>query len=352
VSRTDEDRERARLEREQRRAATAKGSTARAPAREPTAPTEGVPAHRPPVRVPAHEEPTPQRVPRPRRAPRARALLPAVVVLLAVAVAGVLAGVLLSAHHDPPRKPLLLPRIVKIVIPEGFTRAQIAQRAKQNGLKGNYLAASVRSPLLSPTHYGAPASTPNLEGFLFPATYELYAGASVQRLVEEQLQAFRENFGGAEVFHARALHVTPYQLLTIASMIEREAAIERDRPLIAAVVYNRLHRNMPLGIDATIRYALNDFSAPLTEAQLHIDSPYNTRLHTGLPPTPIANPGVASIKAAAAPAHVPYLYYVAGADGCGEMVFSTGIAKFEHNAAAYREAIAKNHGQVPSCHKR
>jgi UPF0755 protein len=309
VSRTEEDRERARLAREHRRSGR-----------------------------------------RLRGGGRGRLLAPAVVALLVIA--GVLAAVLLHSHHDPPRKPIVLPRIVTIVIPEGFTRMQIAQRASEDGLTGSYLAASVRSPLLAPAHYGAPANTPNLEGFLFPATYELYAGASVKRLVEEQLIAFRENFGGAEVFHARALHVTPYQLLTVASMIEREAAIAHDRPLVAAVIYNRLRRGMPLGIDATIRYALNDFTAPLTEAQLHIDSPYNTRLHAGLTPTPIANPGLASIKAAAQPAHVPYLYYVAGADGCGELVFSTSFAQFEHNAAAYREAIAKNHGRVPTCHKK
>jgi uncharacterized YceG family protein len=307
VSRTEEDRDRARSAREHRRAAKARRS-------------------------------------------RVRLLAPAVVALLAIA--GVLAAVLLPTHHDPPRKPIVLPRIVKIVIPEGFTRAQIAQRASEDGLTGSYTAASLRSPLLAPTHYGAPANTPNLEGFLFPATYELYAGASVKRLVEEQLTAFRENFGGAEVFRARTLHLTPYQLLTVASMIEREAMVAHDRPLVAAVIYNRLRRGMPLGIDATIRYALNDFTAPLTEAQLHIDSPYNTRLHAGLTPTPIANPGLASIKAAAQPAHVPYLYYVAGADGCGELVFSTSFAQFEHNAAAYREAIAKNHGRVPTCHKK
>jgi UPF0755 protein len=308
MSRTNDDRERARLAREQRRTATSASSR------------------------------------------RRRVLVLRIVVLLAAA--GVLAGVLLSAQQHAPPKPVVLPRILRIVIPEGFTRAQIAQRAKQDGLRGDYLADSVRSSLLSPAHYGAPASTPDLEGFLFPATYELYAGASAQRLVEEQLTAFAENFGGGEVFRARALHITPYQLLIIASMVEREAAVAHDRPLVAAVIYNRLRLHMPLGIDATIRYALGDFSAPLTEAQLHTSSPYNTRLHTGLPPTPIANPGVASIKAAAQPAHAPYLYYVAGADGCGELVFSTSFAQFERNAAAYREALAKHHGQVPTCHKR
>ncbi len=259
---------------------------------------------------------------------------------------------LVRSPNDPPPKVSTLPRIVKVVIPEGYTRAQIAVLAKADGLTGSYFAASRRVTLLPLAHYGAPSSTPNLEGFLFPATYDLYVGQPTGRLVNEQLAAFRANFGGGEVSRARTLGVTPYQLLIVASMIEREAAIEHDRPLIAAVIYNRLRQSMPLGIDATIRYALNDFSKPLTEAQLHTNSPYNTRLHTGLPPTPISNPGVASIQAAAHPAHVSYLYYVAGADGCGEQVFSSSFAKFEHDAAAYREAVAKNHGRVPACHKK
>ncbi len=169
-------------------------------------------------------------------------------------------------------------------------------------------------------------------------------GAPVARLVQEQLVAFQENFGAAEIARAHALHITPYQLLIVASMVEREAQIPSDRPKIAAVIYNRLAAGMPLGIDASIYYAVElatgiaTYTHELTEAQLHIDSPYNTRIHTGLPPTPISNPGVASIEAAAHPAHVAYLYYVAGADGCGEQVFSNTLAEFEVNAAAYKAA--------------
>lgn len=238
------------------------------------------------------------------------------------------------------------------MIPEGYTRAQIAALAHADGLRGSYLAASKHSMQLRPSRYGAPPGTPSLEGFLFPATYEMYAGAPASRLVSEQLAAFRENFGGGEVHRAKLLAVTPYQLLIVASIVEREAAISHDRPLVAAVVYNRLSQNMSLGIDSTLRYALHDFTHPLTEAELASGSPYNTRTHKGLPPTPISNPGAAAIKAAARPAKVSYLYYVAGADGCGEQVFSTGYADFEHNAAAYREALRKNGGHVPTCKKR
>jgi UPF0755 protein len=115
---------------------------------------------------------------------------------------------------------------------------------------------------------------------------------------------------------------------------------------------------MPLGVDATIYYAVElrdgiaTYTRELSESQLHIDSPYNTRTRPGLPPTPISNPGVASIQAAAHPAHAPYLYYVAAADGCGEHVFSTTLADFEANAAAYQAAVKRNGGRPPTCKKK
>ena len=165
----------------------------------------------------------------------------------------------------------------------------------------------------------------------------------------DQLVAFRQNVGSSYVRAAHHLHLTLYQLLTVASMIEREAYLPGDRAKVAAVIYNRLRLAMPLGIDATLRFALNDWTAPLTETQLQLDSPYNTRLHIGLPPTPIGNPGLASLTAAAHPAKVPYLYYVAGADGCGELVFSATAAGFDQSVAAYRAALAANGGRVPAC---
>jgi cell division protein YceG involved in septum cleavage len=254
------------------------------------------------------------------------------------------------------------PKIVRVLIPEGYTAEQIDVLAREDGLSGSYAAAvahAARRGLLRPSAYGAPRAdrraggsaigAHGLEGFLFPATYELYAGTPAARLVAEQLKAFRRNFGGGEVDRARRLGVSPYQLLTVASIVEREAATSHDRPLVAAVIYNRLRLGMTLGVDATLRYALHDFQHPLSETQLQTNSPYNTRLHRGLPPTPIANPGAAAIRAAAHPAHVSYLYYVAGADGCGELVFSTSYAQFERNAAAYREALRRNGGNVPSC---
>lgn len=256
------------------------------------------------------------------------------------------------ADRKPPPP---APRIVRVLIPEGYTADQIAQLAREDGLRGSYLQAlgnAIHQGMLRPSSYGAPHATHSLEGFLFPATYELYAATPAAHLVAEQLTAFRRNFGGGEADRAHKLGVTPYQLLIVASIVEREAGIAHDRPLVAAVIYNRLRLGMTLGVDATLRYALRDFEHPLTESQLATDSPYNTRLHKGLPPTPISNPGDAAIRAAAHPAHVSYLYYVAGADGCGEQVFSTGYPQFERNAQAYREALRRNGGNVPTCKKK
>ncbi len=349
MPRTEEERERDRAEREARRAVS-----------RPVAEMVEVPLP-PPVETPAVVLPPIVSPPEPLRSssepssPRhgrswlARAL--AVLALALVAGAVWLAIDHLTTHSAPP-KPVAAPAVVRVLIPEGETRLQIAARAHAAGLTGSYLTASKHSSLLNPAHYGAPPDTPNLEGFLFPATYDLYRGDPAGRLVHEQLIAFTERFGDEEIRRAHELHVTAYELLIVASMVEREAQLSGDRAKVAAVIYNRLHLNMALGIDATLRYALDDYSKPLTTAQLALDSPYNTRLHRGLPPTPISNPGLAAIDAAAHPAHVGYLYYVAGADGCGEQVFSSTNAQFEHDAAAYREALAANGGRVPTCRKR
>lgn len=289
-----------------------------------------------------------------RRSPLPR--LAAFVALVAAIVAVVL--VVKALHGEKQAKAPVVPVAVKVLIPEGKTRAQIAQLTAKAGLKGSYLVASRHSSLLDPARYGAPHGTPDLEGFLFPATYDMDPGESAGRLVAKQLEAFRENFGLSDIARARALHVTPYQLLIVASMVEREAQVPGDRPKIAAVIYNRLREGTPLGIDASIYYAVElskgiaTYTHELTESELHINSPYNTRTHKGLPPTPISNPGVASIEAAAHPAHAAYLYYVAGADGCGEQVFSTTLAAFEANAAAYQAAVSKNGGHPPVCKHR
>ena len=201
--------------------------------------------------------------------------------LVLVAVAAWLAIDRLTSAKHSAREPIAPAVIVRVLIPEGETRLQIAARAHAAGLRGSYLTASKRSALLDPAHYGAPAGTPNLEGFLFPATYDLYRGDPASRLVHEQLIAFTENFGEEEIRRARELHITPYQLLIVASMVEREAQLPGDRAKVAAVIYNRLRLNMALGIDSTIRYALNDYTQPLdrrpARARLSLQHPHPSR---------------------------------------------------------------------------
>ncbi len=134
--------------------------------------------------------------------------------------------------------------------------------------------------------------------------------------MRDQVRAFARTWNRVDLRYARSKNLTPYDVLIIASMIEKEAVAAKERPLVAAVIYNRLRVGLPLGIDATIRYGRNvPGTEPLKVSDLESDSPYNTRNRLGLPPTPIANPGLASIRAAARPARVDYLYFVRKPDG-------------------------------------
>jgi uncharacterized YceG family protein len=173
------------------------------------------------------------------------------------------------------------------------------------------------------------------EGFLFPATYDFYKRTTSKQLVRDQLDAFGQNFARVDLRYARSKNLTPYDVLTIASMVEKEAQAPSERKLVAAVIYNRLHERMPLQIDATIRYGLNvPPTESLHESQLQNPTPYNTRLHRGLPPTPIANPGLASIVAAAHPAKVDYLYFVRKPDHVHHF-FTASYSAFESYLAAH-----------------
>jgi UPF0755 protein len=238
---------------------------------------------------------------------------------------------------------------VTVTIPEGLSRAQIAPLAKQAGLTGSYVKASIRSKYLDPSRYGAQGRARNLEGFLFPDTYQLKATASVSDLVQLQLQNFRRRIKAVDMSYARSKNLTTYDVLIIASMIEREVQVPRERRLVAAVIYNRLHDGMPLGIDATTRFAVDNYTKPLTESQLSSPSPYNTRLHPGLPPGPIGNPGLAAIEAAGRPAKVDYLFYVVKPGSCGEHNFSSTEAQFAHDQAAYQKALEAKGSSPTSC---
>ena len=241
----------------------------------------------------------------------------------------------------PPRN------VINLTIPEGRARSEIAPLVKQAGITGSYTRATMRSSHLNPRRYGAPRGA-GLEGFLFPATYELKRGATVRALVAKQLATFKENFPKVGMSYARKKNLTPYDVLTIAAMVEREASLDRERPLIAAVIYNRLKEGIPLGIDATIRFATGNWTRPLRVSELKINSAYNTRTHQGLPPGPIGNPGLASLKAAAHPSRVNYLFYVVKPCGDGAHAFSSTDAQFQRDVTKYNTARAKKGGKSPS----
>ena len=172
----------------------------------------------------------------------------------------------------------------------------------------------------------------------------------MKTLVNKQLAAFRAQIAKVDLAAARRVNLTPYDVVTIASLVEREAQVASERPLIASVIYNRLREGMHLGIDATIRFATNNWTRPLTNSQLATPSAYNTRRNLGLPPGPIGNPGLDSLRAAARPARTGYLYYVVKPGTCGRHAFSTTDAQFQRDSERYNSARAARGGQSPdSC---
>jgi uncharacterized YceG family protein len=239
-------------------------------------------------------------------------------------------------------------KVSNLTLVEGKTRRQIDALLRSQQIHGSYLAQTRHSPLLNPRSYGAPRSTPSLEGFLFPSTYQVRDPIHIPDLVADQLRTFKQRFAKVNLSYARSKHLTRYDVLTIASMVQAEAETARDRPLVASVIYNRLRLGMPLQIDATTRYETGNYDHPLTAAQLSSSSPYNTRIHRGLPPTPIDNPGMASIQAAAHPGHTNYLYFVVKPCGNGEQVFSSTYKQFLSDAAKYNQARARNGGRSPA----
>ena len=239
------------------------------------------------------------------------------------------------------------PRTINVTVPEGPSRREAAPLIDEAGLRGTYLKASERAANFDPRDYGAPRRG-NLEGFLFPATFELKPRATADDLVDKQVDAFKENIRKVDFGPAERRDLSRYEVLVIASMVEREARLAKERRLVAAVIHNRLREGMPLSIDATIRYGVKNWSSPLKVSELQADSPYNTRTRTGLPPTPIGNPGLASIRAAANPANVDYLYYVVRPCGKGAHNFSASDVEFERDRQAYERKRKQLGGKSPT----
>ena len=253
-------------------------------------------------------------------------------------------GAAIDALSTPPVK-----RTVTVTIPEGYSRSQAAQLVEEVGVPGSYTKATVKSKFLNPAKYGGKGAK-DLEGFLFPDTFEMKPNAPATDLVQLQLQDFQRRIKTVDMSYAKSKNLTVYDVLTIASMVEREAGVASQRKLVASVIYNRLHEGMPLGIDATIRFATGNYTEPLTESELAIDSPYNSRTNAGLPPGPINSPGLEAIEAAAHPAKTDYLFYVTTPGACGKLTFAETEAEFEDAVAKYNSAREAAGGNSPdSC---
>ncbi len=268
------------------------------------------------------------------RGPRRRTVLWLLLIVVMIAAVG-LALARNASNHDatPASAQSTTAPVHRLLIREGLRREDVARLLDQEtSISGDrYLALTgpgARGRALAGTR--RPTS---LEGFLFPATYDITAGTTAAQLVDEQLAAYRDNTADVNYRYAAFRNLTRFDVLTIASMIEREVAVASERPLVASVIYNRLHSGMRLDIDATVQYAIGEWKKDLTAADLATGSPYNTRRFTGLPPGPIASPGKDSIRAAAHPAPTQYLYYVARNDGSGRHYFSRTAAQFGADVA-------------------
>lgn len=220
--------------------------------------------------------------------------------------------------------------LVRVTLPEGLAIDQAAARLSEEGvIDGAQYEAAANEPdrFTVPPVGNSNPEVSSLEGLLFPETYLLPPQADADLLIEEQLAAFEAQTADLPWENAEGLGITPYEALIVASLIEKEAKVAEERPLVAAVIYNRLEQDMTLGIDATIRYALQKWTEPLTQSDLAVDSPFNSRERTGLPPAPIASPGVAALRAALEPAEVDYLYYVLE-DEAGHHFFTSSYEEF------------------------
>lgn len=227
---------------------------------------------------------------------------------------------------------------VTLTVPEGWTMFDIARAVARAGLtsRAAFLRAA-ENP--APIRDLAP-KVPTLEGFLFPATYQLPHRTTAQAIVRKMLERFRQAWGGLRRNDPSTGSLNLEQVVTLASLVQEETPKASERPIIAGVFMNRLRLGYPLECDPSVAYALKlegKYDGALRPAELHVASPYNTYLHYGLPPGPIGNPGIPSIRAALDPARVDYLYFVA--NGTGGHSFSRTLAAHRRNVEHYRRWI-------------
>jgi UPF0755 protein len=215
-----------------------------------------------------------------------------------------------------------------LAIPEGWSIEQIARRVQEKcgipAAEFTKLATTGRSQFDFAFLQDDP--TPSLQGYLFPKTYQVRQGSTAADVIRMMLAQYGTETASVDLTYAKSKNLTLHDVTTIASIIEHEVYVDKDRKTVASVIYNRLHIHMRLQLDSTVQYALNG-KATLSLADLQTPSPYNTYVNYGLPPGPIDNPGLAAIQAAAAPAKTPYLYYILTHKD-GSQSFTTNYAAF------------------------
>jgi len=238
-------------------------------------------------------------------------------------------------------------RSTRLVIPEGFTRFDIAKRiAEKFPLKEPLTEAQILA-LMNDTSLirdVAPEAR-NLEGYMYPSTYTLSPDATADDIIKTQVEQFRKIWKPEWTEQAKAKGMTPHQVITIASLIETETAVPEERPIVASVIYNRLKKGIPLGVDQTAVYIAKmegRWDGTIHRSDLEVNSPYNTRKRAGLPPGPISSVSESSIQAALNPAKSDYLYYVRNVEANdGSHWFYTSAADFERGKAEYQRWLQK-----------
>jgi len=229
----------------------------------------------------------------------------------------------------------------RFTIPEGYTIAKTADKLENDGFidRDIFMEAIEDGEFLYKFMSFLPEGPNRLEGFLFPETYDVFTTATEEDIINRMLMQFDKEFTDEYYLRADELGFSLYEIITIASMIEAEAKVSVDRPLIASVIYNRLTIGMPLQLDATVQYALGETKERLLIKDTQIDSPYNTYIITGLPPGPICSPGADAIKAAVYPADSDYIFYVLKPDKSGEHNFATNISDFSRFRRQYLDSL-------------
>ena len=218
---------------------------------------------------------------------------------------------------------------VTVTIPEGWVIEEIAERVERDtGIPAAEFEALANGGYDEfPREYLSDVPEGSLEGYLFPKTYRVEEGGTARDVIEMMLDQFETELAGVDIAASEARGLSLHELVTIASIIERETKVAEERELVSSVIHNRLDEGMRLQVDATIEYLLPGTRFRLTNDDLQIDSPYNTYRNSGLPPGPISNPGLASLKAAAAPADTEYIYYVL-TDPDGSRTFTETYQEF------------------------